>query len=78
MLISYIQNTKHVTFYPFLPISVTVSIFTVCDSIFLTLTPNIPQYVTISPTALNWIYSASGNPPESLPVRCAVMPHNEH
>ena len=49
-------NTQHVTFYPPLPIIVTVSIFTVSTFTFLTHTPNIPplftaipQHVTISP-----------------------------
>jgi len=39
-------NTKPVRFYLPLPISVTVSIFTLSALIFLTLTPNIPILFT--------------------------------
>ena len=55
LLIAYPSYTKHVRFYLTLPISVTVSIFTVSAFIFFTLIPNIsilftaiPQYI-ISP-----------------------------
>ena len=42
-LTAYTQYTKHVRFYLPLPISVTVSVFTVSTFIILTLTPNIPS-----------------------------------
>jgi len=49
LLISYIRYTKHVRFYLPLPISVTISIFTVSALICLTLTPNIPNLLTAFP-----------------------------
>ena len=49
LLISYVRYTKHVRFYVSLPISVTVSIFTVSTLIHLTLTANIPNLLTAFP-----------------------------
>ena len=45
--------TKYVTFYLPLPISVTVSIFTVNAFVFLTLTPNIPIFTAIPQHTMN-------------------------
>ena len=42
LLIAYTQYTRRVRFYLPLPISITVSIFTVSALIFLTLNSNIP------------------------------------
>jgi hypothetical protein len=49
LLTAYISYTKLVRFYPSLPVSVTVTIFTVSAFIFPTLPPNIPILFTAFP-----------------------------
>ena len=81
LLMPYIKYTKHISFDLPLPISVTVSIFTVSAFISLTHTPNIPipftatpQYIIIiSPSQWNG-YTTLLKTLQWLLGRCATMP----
>jgi len=68
-----ISYTKHARFYLSLPISITVTIFTVSAFMFLTLTPHIPILFTAIPyliiSLIHYIV-----PLQSLLVICAAMP----